>query len=196
MSKYDYVITVKQPDYKNANAVSVLMLALAVAVFGYTAWANWASRDYHNVAILYAVFSVFIVLWSIYCLAFAKKLKHIPYYRFALAVAAIGWFIEPLNNIWMGILYALAAIIERQVKFPAEIGADEHGIVFNSLPAKSYAWGDIESMVLKDGIVTINFKNNKIYQKETEADVSDWLEKEFNAYCSRKLSEAAAAPVS
>ena len=38
--------------------------------------------------------------------------------------------------------------------------------------------------------------DHKIYQKETEAEVSAALEKEFNAYCSAKLREAAMTPVS
>jgi hypothetical protein len=87
-------------------------------------------------------------------------------------------------------LYTIAALVERQVKFPAEIGVDEQGIVFNSLPAKSFTWDTIESMLLKDNIITINFKINKIYQKETEADVSVALEKEFNSFCSKSISKA------
>ena len=196
MSGYNYIITIKQPDYKTANAISLLMLVLALAVFSYTAGIYWHSPVYRNAAILYAVLGSFIVLWCVYCILFAQKLKHIPYYRLALAAAAIGWFIEPLSNIWMGALYAVAALAERQVKFAAEIGADEQGITFNSLPAKSYTWQDIDNMLLKDDIITINFKNNKIYQKEIEAEVSPKLEKEFNAFCSRKLNEVVTVPAS
>jgi hypothetical protein len=116
----------------------------------------------------------------------------VPYYRLALAAAAVGWFVEPLSNYWIGGLYAVAALIERQVKFPVEIGVDDNGIVFNTLPAKSFTWNEIGNMLLKDNIITIDFKNNKIYQKETEADVSTVLEDELNAFCNKKLSEAAA----
>jgi len=196
MGKYNYVITVKQPDYKSANTVSLIMLMLTLIVFIYTAWTYWSSREYHNAAILYVVLSVFIAVWCIYCLTLAPRLKRVPYFRIALAAAAIGWLIEPLSNYWMGALYAIAALIERQVKFPAEIGVEDKGITFNSLPAKSYTWHEIDNMLLKDDIITIEFKNNKIYQKETEADVSAALENEFNAYCSAKLREAAMAPVS
>jgi hypothetical protein len=192
MSRYNYVITVKQPNYKNANVISLLMLMLAVAVFIYTAWMYWPSRMYHNVAILYLVLSGIILVWCIYSLAFAPRLKRVPYYRLALAAAAVGWLVEPLSNYWIGGLYAVAALIERQVKFPVEIGVDDNGIVFNTLPAKSFTWNEIGNMLLKDNIITIDFKNNKIYQKETEADVSTALEDELNAFCNKKLSEAAA----
>lgn len=192
---YNYVITVKQPDYKTANAISLLMLLLALAVFLYTACTYWPSRMYHNAAILYSIFCSFIVAWCMYCLVIAKKLKRVPYYRLGLAAAALGWFVEPLSNYWMGALYVVAALIERQVKFPEEIGADEEGITFNSLPSKSFTWNEMDNMLLKDDVITVNFKNNKIYQKEIEAEISAALEKEFNTYCRRKISEAAAAPV-
>ena len=194
MGKYNYIITIKQPDYKTANIISLLMLILALAAFIRTAWVYWPSRAYHNVAILYAIFSGIILIWCVYCIVFAPKLKRVPYYRLALAAAAVGWFVEPLSNIWLGALYAIAALIERQVKFPVEIGVDDNGIVFNSLPVKAFRWNEIENMLLKDNLFTINFKNNKIYQKEIEADVSAALEREFNAFCSSKLHETAMMP--
>ena len=194
MGKYNYIITIKQPDYKTANIISLLMLILAMAAFIRTAWVYCPSRAYHNAAILYAVFSGIILTWSVYCIAFAPKLKRVPYYRLALAAAAVGWFVEPLSNIWLGALYAIAALIERQVKFPVEIGADDSGIVFNSLPVKSFQWNEIDNLLLKDNMITIDFKNNKIYQKEIEADVSAVLEREFNAFCSSKLHGMAITP--
>ncbi len=87
MSRYNYVITVKQPDYKNANAISLIMLLLAFIVFAYTAWIYWTARVYHNVAILYIVFGGFIALWCVYSLIIARRRKHVPYYRLAPAVA-------------------------------------------------------------------------------------------------------------
>lgn len=193
MHRYNYIITLRHTSYSTINAISLLMLVLALALFTYTAWAQWGSAVYHNAAILYAVISSIIVAWCIYCLSFAKKLKRIPYYRIALATAAVGWFTEPVNNYWIGALYLLAALAERQVKFPMEIGIDETGITFNSLPARSRAWNEIENMVLKDGILTIDYKNNKIFQKEIETDVSNALEQEVTAYCRQQLSTPAAS---
>lgn len=85
-------------------------------------------------------------------------------------------------------MYLTAALIERQVKFSAEVRAGDDGIVFNSLPAKSYPWGDINNILLKENMLTIDYRNNKIFQKEIETDVSDALEKEFNAYCRERLN--------
>jgi len=42
--------------------------------------------------------------------------------------------------------------------------------------------------MLKDNILTLDFANNKIIQKETEADVSSETEKEFNEFCRQKIA--------
>lgn len=188
MHRYNYIITIKEPDYKKADAVSWPMLLLATIFFSYTALKQWSSKVYHNVAILYAIIAAFIILWSLCNLVSSQKKDRIPFYRLALFAAAIGWFVEPVNNYWMAGLYVIAALLERQVKFPQEIGVDESGITFNTLPAKEYAWTDINNLLLKEGILTVDYKNNKIFQQEIESEVSAEMEKEFNGYCEARLS--------
>lgn len=188
MSRYNYIITIKQPDYKTADAVAFLMLILAVAFFSLTAARQWLTV-YHNAAILYVAVVAFIIAWSMYSFVSAKQKKGIAYYRFALLAAAVGWFMQPVGNYWMSGLYLIAALLERQVKFPQEIGVDENGITFNSLPQKEYEWKEISNLLLKEGILTVDYKNNKLFQQEIESEVSLSLEKEFNQYCSEHLAE-------
>jgi hypothetical protein len=184
MNKYNYVITIKEPDYKKVDAITFLMLLLAIAFFSYVALHQWSSKVYHNAAILYIVIAAFIILWS------ARKRGNIAFYRLALFTAAIGWFTEPVSNYWMAGLYLIAALLERQVKFPQEIGVDDSGITFNTLPAKEYEWKEINNLLLKEGILTVDYKNNKLFQQEIESEVSTELEREFNKYCQAKLASA------
>ncbi len=189
MSQYNYVITIKEPDYKKVNAITFLMLLLAVAFFVYIATHQWATK-YHNAAIMDVVIAAFIVLWSVYTFFSSQQKNKVAYYRLALFAAAIGWFAEPISNYWMAGLFVIAALLERQVKFPQEIGVDERGITFNTLPQKEYEWKDINNLLLKEGILTVDYKNNKLFQHEIESDVSPALEREFNQYCGAKLAAA------
>ncbi len=188
MYKYNYIITIKEPDYKRADMVAFLMLLLATVFFGYVAVQRWTSKAYHNAAIMYALLVGVIVLWSLYTYWRAKKTDEIAFYRVALFVAAIGWYTEPVSNYWMAGLFALAAVLERQVKFPQEIGVDDKGITFNTLPSKEYEWKDINNLLLKEGMLTVDYKNNKLFQHEIESEVSKELEQEFNHYCQGKLA--------
>lgn len=187
MNQYNYVITIKEPDYKKVNAVTFLMLLIAVAFFVFTAIRLWHST-YHNAAILYLIIAGFIVLWSVYTFVSSRQNNKVAYYRLALFAAAIGWFSEPISNYWMAGLFVIAALLERQVKFPQEIGVDEKGITFNTLPQKEYEWKDINNILLKEGMITVDYKNNNLFQHEIESDVNPALEREFNQYCQMKLA--------
>ena len=53
----------------------------------------------------------------------------------------------------------------------------------NSLPKKRFQWSELQNVVLKDEILTLDFHNNKLIQKEIETPVSAEEEKEFNDFC-------------
>ena len=83
-----------------------------------------------------------------------------------------------------------AAFFEGQLKFPQEIGFDSEEIAFNNFPSKHYSWQEVQNVILKDNIITIDFKNNHIFQKETETDTRPELEKEFNEFCRQHLQQS------
>ena len=73
-------------------------------------------------------------------------------------------------------------------KYPLEIGFHAEGVVLNSLFKKKFPWNSFQSVILKDGLLTLDFSNNKIFQKEVLDDEEpDAEEDEFNDYCRSKL---------
>ena len=50
-----------------------------------------------------------------------------------------------------------------------------------------YNFFNFNNIVLKDGLLTLDFTNNKIYQKEIESEYSSAEEKEFNEFCNTQL---------
>src|SRR6476469_7012240 len=179
---YDYVITLKQRSFKGFDFVSQLLIFISLAVFVYTAYL------YAAVRIQYGVMSMLIIGSWIYTFQKNKGADHIAYYRFTLMLTAIGWFFQQHGNISIGGLLILVAFLERQVKFPEEVGFNEEGITFNSFPRKEIAWSQVANAVLKDGLLTIDRKNNKLFQKETESDIDPQIEAEFNSFCTKNLS--------
>ena len=188
MNRYNYIITIKEPDNKKIDIITFLMLLLAMLFFSYVAAHQWLSKVYHNAAILYVVITAFILLWSLYVFFSARKKGEVAFYRLALFAAAIGWFTEPVSNYWMAGLFVIAALLEKQVKFSQEMGVDDSGITFNTLPAKEYEWKEINNLLLREGILTVDYKNNKLFQHEIESEVNPALEREFNQYCEMKLA--------
>ncbi|MFY8166365.1 MAG: hypothetical protein ACOVJ8_07220, partial [Sediminibacterium sp.] len=109
-----------------------------------------------------------------------------PYYRLGLLFASWGWFLIPNALIVAGI-YLIAALFERQVKFPYEIAFDPSGIVINTFPKKHYPWSTIQNAIIKDDVITIDFKNNKLIQKDINTPVSALITQEFNTFCAEQI---------
>ncbi|HXL55247.1 MAG TPA: hypothetical protein VN958_03255, partial [Chitinophagaceae bacterium] len=111
-------------------------------------------------------------------------------YRLSFFVAALGFMLLGtfgLPTILLTVLYIILLFLERQIKFPEEIGFDDEGITINTFFKQYYPWNFINNVVLKDGLLTIDCKNNKLFQKEIEEEVSPILESEFNEFCRLKL---------
>jgi hypothetical protein len=128
-----------------------------------------------------------IVAWWGYCLWQINK-DHIPYFRIGLFIAALNWSYMPSGK-WICAIYLLAGIMEKQAKFPQEVAFDASEMVINSFPKKRYDWSDLTNVVLKDGILTIDFKNNKLVQKEIQSGSNARDEQEFNEFCRNMLAK-------
>lgn len=165
------------------DQVSQIMYVFALIAFGVFYY-------YHpRTGIVYLFVDAAILLAWAFVLN-KRRRKGEAFFRLGLLIAAVGWIIGPARNIWMAILYALAGILEKQVKFPKEIGFSKDEISFNSLPRKVVRWNEVSNVLIKDGIITIDQKNNHIYQKEIEGYVTAEIEKEFNNFASQCIVAA------
>ena len=177
---YDYLILLKKSNDNLADQVSQLLYVFAIAAFGFFIY-TYPSNSTNYIFVVAAM----VINWSI--TIFNKRKNGVAYFRMGLLIAAVGWIIGFQRNLFMAVLYALAAILEKQVKFPPEIGFSETEISFNSLPRKTLHWAEVSNVVIKDGLLTIDQKNNNLYQKEIDGDVTPEIEAEFNAFCKEQI---------
>ncbi|MCD2422970.1 hypothetical protein LQ567_09370 [Niabella pedocola] len=92
---------------------------------------------------------------------------------------ALGWGFA--INVLLWFLYLVA---RRQLVI--NITVEE--IRYPSFPVKKIAWNEISNLVLKADILTIDLKNNKIYQhfiKDADQIVSETI---FNEFCRKQLA--------
>ncbi len=181
---YDYLVTLKNERRKYIDKISQGLLGLS-AIFFLTQLSSPLKYTY----LLWVSFIVIIAGLVMNWFSAIKKRKPVNYSRL-LFVAGITWFAMPFLP-WAGIPLILLGLLEKQAKFPMEIGFTEDRIVFNTLIEKKYSWLDFNNIILKDNILTLDFKNNKLFQKETIDEDGDVEEDEFNEYCRRQLERAA-----
>ncbi len=182
---YDYVISLKRPSYKAVNIVSqLLLLIFLIAFFYYILLSGFAGRQYWLGIIP-------LLIGGLWLYGYIRKAnpEFVIYYRLELMIAAMGWFFIPVFawTFLLGFAYALMAVAERYIKFPDEIGFNKEKVVRNTFPSKTYEWYEIDNVLIRDNLFTLDLRNNKIIQKTLEEPITPELEYEFNQYCQNQL---------
>ncbi|MDR0792270.1 MAG: hypothetical protein LBE82_03095, partial [Chitinophagaceae bacterium] len=83
--EYNYVVTLRKPSYMLINAISQMMILLAVVVFVYTN----IKQKYFDYMLPHLIISVLIVIWWIWW-AGCLLLKRVVYLRWVLILAGLG----------------------------------------------------------------------------------------------------------
>jgi hypothetical protein len=178
---YQYVVTLKNQNNRYIDILGLLLSIFSVICF------TWELIHSGNVSVAYLIGSVAVtgfIGWNL--LQTAKKRK--VYYSRALLIAALVWMKMPYFQ-WLVFVFIILALLEYQAKYAIEIGFADNEIVFNSLIKKRYNWSAFSNIVLKDGLLTLDFTNNRVLQREIEDDEEDDAdEDEFNEYCRKQLA--------
>ena len=179
---YDYIIVIKNENQGFIDIIGLLLSLGSVLLFSY----EMIQSGKWNIALLVGV--VFIVGMVIYNISQSKRTDKNTYYSKALLVAALVWMKMPYGQ-WLLFVFIVLALLEYQAKLPLEIGFSTNEIVFNSLFKRRYQWNDLNNVVLKDGLLTIDFKSNKLFQKLIDDGESEATEEEFNRWVDVNKSE-------
>ncbi len=186
---YDYIVVLKEhSSYKYIDWISKLMLLIAIISFLFEVYTQYTVSHQFNLAGksgLLLILSIIIIFWWLF--SYWQSLRdHIPFYRFALLISAWGWYIHPKGSLFF-FVYIIAAILEKPVKILPEIAFDSTEIVINSFPKKRFLWEELNNVILKDGLLTIDCKNNVLIQRTVNEEISISVEKEFNEFCKNNL---------
>ena len=181
--KFPYVVILKNTTDRAFTVLAVL-LNLASAVFFFKEFV--LGESFYTTRTLGLAVLVGMLVWNYLKARRGKK----PFYDRAYLVTGLLWMGMPYLQ-WLFIPFMALAFLEHQVKFPLEIGFSETQIVLNTLFKKKYTWAQLSNVMLKDGMLTMDFANNRILQREIEDDdeEDDASEEEFNLFCREQLKK-------
>lgn len=187
--KFNYVITIKSNEAKIIQTISNILVVIALAIFLYLAVDYIQVERLKTFAIfLFVVCGIIAVIWL-----YVMLNKYKPSFRYAFFLAGISlffYFPHPVLKFVLGGLYILLGLIESSVRKPKEIAVDNSGILINGLPGKFILWNKLKNVVIKDQLITIDFKNNKLYQKEIDGFITPEIQNEFNAFVRQRIQQS------
>lgn len=181
-----YKVYFPKPDSKLYDTISQLMCLMAVIVFSkFILVSPYNNSVFSSYWVVIACIIGFLVLKF-----FQKRNGKQVSYSAGLFVCGIFFCVIAQGSalfITVSLFYIVAAVAERFVKSALEIEFDENEVVIKRIFKTHKPWNFISNIILKDGLLTIDYKNNKIFQKEIADEVSPELEKEFNEFCRLQL---------
>ena len=176
---YSYIVVVKQ---KNRRIIELFGLILCLIFILLLINTLIQISTFLLIYILISIATIGLFTNNIIQYKKGSKLNLTPIF----IIAAVTIFFIP-NIKWLFICFVLFAFLEKYALKKEEIGFNRDEIYYNKLFPKKIYWESLNNVVLKDGILTLDFMSNKVQQFETDElddeDEEEVTEEEFNAFC-------------
>lgn len=113
--------------------------------------------------------------------------------EFVFFIPAMCWF--GMNNYLFMILLILMGFLFRFSMQPIRFVFTPQKVIKTNFPKKEFEWNAFSNVILKDNIVTLDLKNNKLIQAEIEKP-QELKEDQFNAFVKARMHTEQAASLS
>ena len=104
-----------------------------------------------------------------------------------LIIAAIIIFIGTYSFIFSGILLCYAFLLKFLQKKPEVIINNDNVVIKKVFGDAVFVWSQFNNIILKDGLLTLDFVDNKLLQLIVAEDETEIDEKLFNSFCREQL---------
>lgn len=181
---HDYVVVLSNPNLALIEKTGWLLSSLAAAIIIINLFIT------PNSWLLYLCLAI-TLFFGISNYIDKRKNKAIKF-KPLLITAGIG-LVMLTDSGPANVLFLIIGLIEGFFLHKTEIGFSQNEIVILRLWKERVAWQDLNNVIIKDGMLTIDFKNNRLVQAPTddeEDDEYDVDDDEFNAFCREQLKAA------
>jgi len=176
-----YSIVIANERYKTTKWIKFFFILLNAFAIIYVSLATDQPKR-----MIFAILAIIVVIGSL----LSRKYIISKFIATSSSVAYIwlclGWM--NLEMYWMLVAVIIFGIINSMLKERYEIKFFDHRITINTFPVKEIKWFELNNAMQKDGLLTIDFRNDKLIQSpiiNMESDVDD--EEKFNNYCQQQL---------
>ena len=167
--------------------ITFIMLFINLLGFGFI-FLNSAENNHKNLSII--GMSINNLSLVIFLLQFYTKKDFLKFYRVEIIfiINALLWLI--IGKYLLAILLIAFAVFCFYSNKKLVINFSPEGIRYPSFPSKLFLWADTEQVMLKDDILTIDLKNNKLLQFALDKQYTEAIDEAvFNEFC--KVQSAA-----
>ena len=177
MKKFEVVL--KNEKEETYSIISLLLLSsnfitiiLITTAIHFTKWGPY----------ILSIIAIACIFGTLYF----KEPNEKPTYYWAFFFFSLAWFDISYN--WLGYLNLLFSALDQisRRRLPVQFYNDK--VIYPTVIPKKISWAKISNVILKDGILTIDLKNNKLMQQSIDNISASINEKEFNDFCKQQLN--------
>lgn len=180
-----FEITLKNEKIKLYNRIASFIIIINLALFIYLA--IFTEIKSIRIAAIIGGSLIIIALAIEYFLIRIKKNEDSPYKMYAEYAIAFAWF--QMSYWWIAILTFLLGTLYLISKRPLLVSVIKETITYPSFPKKKLSWSELNNIILKDGLLTIDLKNNSFIQQSIDETKTSINEAEFNDFCREQLNK-------
>ncbi|RYY61513.1 MAG: hypothetical protein EOO05_06175 [Chitinophagaceae bacterium] len=172
----------KRKFYKSFSIFILVLNALAICLFLY----------YLPQTVVQQASAIICVVLSVSVIVYREKMKSSRFTEAGIyaVMAALTIYWAFIGYWWAAVVVLVLALLYRFAnKIPEVIVTDQH-VVYPSFPMKLIPWNSLSNLVLKDGLLTIDFRNNKIIQQLLDPAAKSPDEQEINDFCRIQIGRA------
>ncbi|RYF81691.1 MAG: hypothetical protein EOO03_16485, partial [Chitinophagaceae bacterium] len=166
--KEQYQIAIPNDKAATYRVVTLILAGINAAAFAwlYFTEPNPSNRNFALLGTLLGFTALGFYIAKIYA-------NRVQSFRIEVAffLLALIWFMT--GNGWLGLPLIIFGAFGWIVNQPTVILFDASGIRYPSFPVKHFEWKEVDFVILKDGILTIELKNNRNLQFTLAKTVAD-----------------------
>ncbi len=173
-----FEIILKNEKIKSYRTIALIVLLLNLAIFILLLFYDVYRYEAASAILLVGIY-IFMRLY------FIKKYRQGNYLDQVLLFVLAGcWF--GLQNYYMTAALVIVGVLYHLALQKLRIVFTSHNVMKLNYPQKEYFWNTFNNVILKDNILTLDFKNNHLIQAEVE-EPKNIDEKKFNSFAQEQL---------
>jgi predicted membrane protein len=180
MQSFEIILKNERSRLYDRLALFIFILnAVGICLVFYLNYSSISQKDTGQITAL-ALFIFLSVLWG-------SSRNYIKKYLFVFASVSTGLYWLLMGFWWIGLILLLLSLFYTLSKKDYKVKVNSDNISYPSFPKRLINWNELNNAVLKDGLLTIDFKNNRIIQHYIDTRRKMIDQKEFNEFCTQQL---------
>ena len=180
-----FEITLKNDKLKQYDRIALFIIIINLALFIYLAF----SVEIKSIRIT-AIIGLILIIIALSIDYFLTSIKNNESSHYKLAAEyAISFAWLQTGYWWIAIITFLLGTLYLIAKRPLLVSIIKENISYPSFPKKKLRWSELNNIILKDGLLTIDLKNNSFIQQSVDENKTSVNEQEFNDFCREQLNK-------